>query len=99
MRLHPNWRLLAVIVAVIVGLPIAAVAIMAKIPPIVTPLMILRTLGYQAAPKVPARQGWAYRWVPMTKSARALAHAVIAAEDTTFCGNNGFDPEAYNRAW
>ncbi|TAL04245.1 MAG: monofunctional biosynthetic peptidoglycan transglycosylase [Rhodospirillaceae bacterium] len=99
MRLHPNWRLLAVILAVVVGPPVAAVALMAKVPPVVTPLMILRTLGYQATSKLPAPHGWAYQWVPLTRIAPSLARAVIAAEDTTFCSHNGFDPEAYNRAW
>src|SRR5579871_4578415 len=99
MQSYSKWRLLAVLLAVVIGLPVAAVVIMAKVPPLVTPLMIMRTLGYQATAKMPEPRGWTYRWVPMTKIAPALARAAIAAEDTTFCSHHGFDPEAYNHAW
>src|SRR5581483_7578866 len=99
MRLHPNWRLLAIVLFV-VGSPILlAVASVAAFPPIVTPLMVLRTLGYQATPKLPAPHGWAYRWVPLSRIAPALPRAAIAAEDTTFCSHHGFDEDAYRKAW
>ena len=99
MKVHPNWRLLAKFVAVAVGLPLIAVATLKVVPPIATPLMVLRTLGYQTEPKLPAPHGWAYQWVPLTKIAPALSRAVIAAEDTTFCTHHGFDEAAYNKAW
>jgi len=99
MRLHPNWRLLAILIAVLTAPPLIAILIMTQVPPVATPLMVLRTLGYQADKRTPAPHGWSYHWVPMTKIAPSLAHAVIAAEDTTFCTHNGFDAEAYNHAW
>jgi monofunctional biosynthetic peptidoglycan transglycosylase len=87
------------VVAVLIGVPVILVASLAVIPPVATPLMIMRTLGYGATPKTPAPHGWEYAWVPLNKIAPALARAVIAAEDTTFCSHHGFDREAYNRAW
>ena len=96
---HSNWRTLGVLLAILIVPPLLAVGILAVIPPVVTPLMILRTLGYQATHKAPAPHGWDYRWVGMKRIAPALPRMVIAAEDTTFCTHNGFDAAAYNRAW
>jgi monofunctional biosynthetic peptidoglycan transglycosylase len=77
----------------------ALVASVALIPPLVTPLMIMRSAGYEATAKLPAPRGWSYNWVPLNRISPSLARAVIAAEDTTFCEHHGFDREAYSRAW
>jgi monofunctional biosynthetic peptidoglycan transglycosylase len=98
-RLHSNWRTLGILLVVLLVPPLAAVGVLAVVPPLVTPLMILRTLGYQATHKAPAPRGWDYRWVGMKRIAPSLPRMVIAAEDTTFCSHNGFDAAAYSRAW
>ena len=91
--------ILKIVALTIFAGPLLAVGLLAFIPPAVTPLMIMRAMGYQATAKLPPPQGWAYHWKSMSQIAPALARAVIAAEDTTFCAHAGFDREAYNRAW
>jgi len=92
-------RVMVILVLALIGAPTLLVASVAVIPPLVTPLMIIRTMGYGATAKVPAPDGWSYDWVPLKKITPHLARAVIAAEDTTFCEHGGFDREAYNKAW
>jgi monofunctional biosynthetic peptidoglycan transglycosylase len=94
-----SWRILAIVLFVIGSPILLAVASVAAFPPLVTPLMVLRTFHYQETPRLPAPKGWSYKWAPMSKIAPSLAKAVIAAEDTTFCTHHGFDEEAYSKAW
>ncbi len=99
MRLSRLQRVMVILALVFIGLPVVLVASVAVIPPAVTPLMVMRTMGYGATFKLPAPKGWAYDWVPLKSINPYLARAVIAAEDTTFCDHGGFDREAYNKAW
>ncbi len=92
-------RIVGIILVVLLGIPLALVALYRVISPPLTPLMAMRTLGYEATPKLPPPAGWRYQWVPLERIAASLPRAVIAAEDTTFCTHAGFDREAFNRAW
>jgi monofunctional biosynthetic peptidoglycan transglycosylase len=93
------WRWLAILLFIIAAPILLAVASVAAFPPVVTPLMVLRTMGYQAHAKIPKPDGWKYKWVPLSRISTALPRSVIAAEDTTFCSHHGFDEEAYQKAW
>jgi monofunctional biosynthetic peptidoglycan transglycosylase len=92
-------RIVGFLLVALVAIPLALVALYRAVPPPLTPLMALRTMGYEATPKLPPLAGWHYHWVPLARIAPSLPRAVIAAEDTTFCSHNGFDREAFNRAW
>lgn len=59
------------------------------IPPLVTPLMIIRLIeGY----------GLTRQWVPLSRISPNLQRAVIASEDARFCQHHGFDWVAMNKA-
>ena len=92
-------RIAGLLLLALLVIPLALVALYRVVPPPLTPLMALRTMGYEATPKLPPPAGWRYRWVPLEHMAASLPRAVIAAEDTTFCTHRGFDREAFNRAW
>ncbi len=66
--------------------PLGLVLLFRFVPVPGTPLMLVRTVqGY----------GWQHDWVPITRMAPALAHAVIASEDNLFCTEAfGFDTAA-----
>jgi len=59
------------------------------IPPLVTPLMIIR-----------AAEGYGLKrdWVPLSRISPHLQRAVIASEDARFCEHHGFDWVAVNKA-
>lgn len=92
-------RLAAIILCLLVAIPLAAVALFRFVAPPLTPLMVMRSLGYGAGPKMPPPAGWKYAWVPLRAIAPSLSRAVIASEDQTFCTHYGFDREAFNEAW
>jgi monofunctional biosynthetic peptidoglycan transglycosylase len=92
-------RLPVIILCAFFLVPTALVSLYRFVPPPLTPLMLLRTLGYGAGPKLPPPVGWHYHWVPLEKIAPSLPRAVIAAEDATFCSHMGFDRKAFNEAW
>src|SRR3954468_9699160 len=94
-----NVRLAAIIIFVLVAIPLAMVALYRYAAPPLTPLMVLRTVGYGAGPKMPPPVGWRYQWVPLHAIAPSLSRAVIASEDQAFCTHDGFDREAFNEAW
>ncbi len=54
-----------------------------------TPLMLIRAAGGAEM---------RHDWVPLPRIAPTLARAVIASEDTKFCGHGGFDWEAIEDA-
>lgn len=90
-RRGAGWlrRLLAVVLAVVVLVPIGAVAIYRFAAPPVTILMIQRMF-----------QGYGLRkeWRPLDEISPSLAQAVVAAEDARFCEHNGFDFGAIRKA-
>jgi monofunctional biosynthetic peptidoglycan transglycosylase len=69
--------------------PVAMVAVYRYVPPPVTWLMVQRL--FQG-------RGFDRRWVPLDRISPTLVRAVIASEDANFCGHNGFDMEAIERA-
>ena len=92
-------RLIAIIPCLLVAIPVAMVSAYRYIAPPLTPLMVMRTVGYGAGPKMPPPVGWRYQWVPFRAIAPSLSRAVIASEDQAFCTHHGFDREAFNEAW
>ena len=85
-------RLLRVLVIAAVALAAAGVgwALLYRVVPVpATPLMLLRAAG---------GSGMKHDWVPLERIAPSLARAVIASEDTKFCGHTGFDWDAITDA-
>ena len=74
---------------VLVLAPVLTVAVMRFVPPLVTPLMVLRLFEGEGLHK---------DWVPLEEISPHLADAVIAAEDNRFCEHGGFDWEAIKLA-
>lgn len=94
-----NVRIAAIILCLLVAIPVAVIALYRYVAPPLTPLMVMRTAGYGAEPKMPPPSGWRYQWVPLQAIAPTLSRAVIASEDQTFCTHYGFDREAFNEAF
>jgi len=80
---------LAAVVA-LAGLSVGWVLLYKVVPVPGTPLMLLRAAGGSAM-----RQ----EWVPLPRIAPTLVRAVIASEDTKFCGHGGFDWSAIEGAF
>ena len=74
----------------LVGAPVALVAIYRFAPPPVTILMVQRSLE---------GQGFSRTWRPLDEMSPALIRSVIAAEDAGFCTHRGFELEAIQAAW
>jgi monofunctional biosynthetic peptidoglycan transglycosylase len=72
-----------------IGLPMALVLVFRFLPPLTTPLMLIRRLG---------GEGIERRWVSLDAMSPNLFRAVIAAEDAKFCQHHGFDWDAIDRA-
>ncbi|MGH7126067.1 MAG: monofunctional biosynthetic peptidoglycan transglycosylase [Stellaceae bacterium] len=83
------WRVLLVVLLLVLGLPVVAVAVYRLVPPPVTPLMLIR-----AAAGEPIRQ----HWVPLAQITPRLVRAVVGSEDARFCLHHGFDYEEINAA-
>jgi len=79
---------LALLVAAVVGPPLATL-IYRIVPPPITILMIERLLQ---------GKGMDQRWRPLSAIAPDLPQAVIAAEDARFCEHHGFDFQAMEAA-
>ncbi len=82
-----RWTVRLALVAVV--LSVVWVALYRVAPPPVTPLMLLR--AWDGA-------GTAREWTPIEAISPHLIRAVVAAEDTGFCGHNGFDWGAIDAA-
>ena len=85
---------LAVAIAVAVTVALAAFSVgwaaLYRVAPVpATPLMLIRAAGGSGLEK---------DWVPLSSISPHLARAVIAAEDTQFCGHGGFDWAAIGAA-
>jgi len=83
------WSILLIVLLLILGLPIVAVATYRLVQPPVTPLMLIR-----AATGAPIR----HRSIPLSEISPWLARAVIASEDARFCIHRGFDYEEIGAA-
>ena len=71
-------------------LPVPFVLAYRFVPPPLTPLMAIRSLGGASLNK---------HWLPLERIAAALPRAVIASEDEKFCTHHGFDWVAFNNAY
>lgn len=91
-RSEGGWLRKALVWALIllVGAPVALVAIYRFAPPPVTILMVQRSLE---------GQGFSRTWRPLDEMSPALIRSVIAAEDAGFCTHRGFELEAIQAAW
>ena len=75
-------RRLGAVLLLIILVPLAVIVLYRFVDPPITPLMVIRMLE---------GEGLERQWVPLAAIAPHLRHAVIAAEDNTFCRHNGFD--------
>lgn len=77
------WR--GIVLAILL-VPLSLILLFRFVPVPLTPPMLMRSVeGY----------GWQHDWVPLTRMAPALAHAVVASEDNLFCTETfGFDTVA-----
>ena len=91
-RPRRRWlrRVLALAGILLVGLPLALVALYRFVPPPVTLLMIQRSLEGKGLDRT---------WRPLDEISPALIRSVIAAEDAGFCSHHGFEFEAMQAAW
>ena len=76
------WRLMLLAILVLVVLPIGLMGLYLYVPPLATPLMLIRAVE---------GQGMAQTWVPLAQMPASLPAAAIAAEDNQFCRHAGFD--------
>src|SRR5687768_5305632 len=81
-------RLLILLFAIFVGLPVLAIAILRFAPPPVTAFML-------QSPVKPVQ----YAWVPAGGIAEVAGKAIVAAEDQKFWSHDGFDLEAIEDAY
>lgn len=85
-----RWRrILLWAVVVVVGAPLLSTAILRVVPPIGTPLMVLRLFE---------GEGLSKDWEPLGDISPHLPLAIVAAEDNRFCEHRGFDVEAIREA-
>ncbi|WP_114861366.1 monofunctional biosynthetic peptidoglycan transglycosylase [Azospirillum brasilense] len=83
-------RLLMALVVALVAFSVGWAALYRVVPVPATPLMLIRAAG---------GSGLAHDWVPLSQISPHLARAVIASEDTLFCGHGGFDWAAIEGAF
>ena len=88
MRKLLRWALIGA--AGLMAFTILWAAVYRFVPPPATPLMLIRALG---------GSGLSRDWEPLERISPALAEAVIASEDTGFCGHGGFDWAAIEDAF
>ena len=93
----PRWqrlrrlvgRVWLLVYGVAVLLPIILIAIYERLPPPITPLMVIRAAE---------GEGMARDWVDGATIPAVMPRAAIAAEDNLFCSHVGFDWEALGEA-
>ncbi len=88
-RLRRRVRAAVAILAGLLLLPVPMLLAYRFLPPLGTPLMLLRRLD---------GIGIDYRWTPLDRIAPALPRAVVASEDGHFCVHHGFDWGAIREA-
>lgn len=82
-------RLLFLLIAILILLPVGLVLLFRYVPPPFTPLMVERWYESGTVTR---------RWVPMARISPNVVRAVIASEDSNFCSHHGFDWDAIDRA-
>jgi monofunctional biosynthetic peptidoglycan transglycosylase len=82
-------RLLTILLALLVIVPVAVTLVYRFLPPPITILMVERMIE---------GHGLDHRWIPMSRMSPALPRAAIAAEDARFCQHHGFDFGAIQKA-
>jgi monofunctional biosynthetic peptidoglycan transglycosylase len=83
-------RIVAVIFAFLVPIPILLILLFRFLPVPGTPQMLIDlATGDEVR----------YRWVEYDRISPFLGRAVIGAEDQKFCSHNGFDWDSIDRAW
>jgi monofunctional biosynthetic peptidoglycan transglycosylase len=85
-----GFRIAAWVIVIGLALPVPFVIAYRFVPPPISALMILRSLG--GAPL--HRQ-----WVPLARISPNLMRAVVASEDEKFCFHHGFDWQAEHAAF
>ena len=88
MRRLLRWALIGM--AGLVAFTILWAALYRVVPPPATPRMLMRALG---------GSGMTRDWEPLERISPALVEAVIASEDSDFCGHGGFDWAAIEGAF
>jgi len=83
-------RLLAFLVSGFFVWSVFFVVVFRDLPPLVTPLMLLRALDGAGIDKT---------WRPLSTISPNLVLAAMAGEDDKFCGHDGFDWAAIRYAW
>jgi monofunctional biosynthetic peptidoglycan transglycosylase len=78
------------VVLIALLLPVPFVIAYRFVPPPITPLMVIRSLGGASLDK---------HWVPLDRISATLPRAVISSEDEKFCTHHGFDWVAFNNAY
>ena len=87
-----RWRWRRILpwgLALVVAAPLVLTAAMRVVPPVATPLMILRLFE---------GEGLSKDWEPLRDISPYLPLAIVAAEDNRFCEHSGFDVEAIREA-
>jgi monofunctional glycosyltransferase len=82
-------RFLLLLILVAVALPALFLLVYRFVPPLATPLMVIRSLE---------GEGWSRDWVALDALPPYVAGTVIAAEDNRFCTHWGFDFDAIRDA-
>lgn len=86
---RPLRRILLWVAILLLGLPLAYLALFRFVPVPGTPLMLIR---------LAEGEGLARDWVALERVSPHLLRAVIASEDARFCGHHGFDLDAIEDA-
>ncbi len=84
------FQIVAWIIVIGLVLPVPFVIAYRFMPPPVSALMVLRSLGGAPLHK---------EWVPLERISPNLMRAVVASEDEKFCGHHGFDWQAEQAAF
>jgi monofunctional biosynthetic peptidoglycan transglycosylase len=87
---HGWLRTIVIVVALVLFLPVAAIALYRVVPPPITPLMLIRAGEGEQMRRV---------WVPLTRMSPNLLRAVVTSEDQKFCFHRGFDWDSLNESW
>lgn len=92
-----SW-LLALRTLVVAFLLLSNIVVIAYrwLPPLLTPLMLIRCLEHLGAAEAPRLY---HSWVPMEQISPLVPWAVMAGEDQLFLQHSGFDFRAIKRAW
>lgn len=89
-RMRLWQRLVLLVLAIVVVLPVLLIGLFSVVPPPITPLMLIRQADGFDIDK---------DWVSFSEISPHLPAAVIASEDNNFCQHGGFDWEQIEKAY